>query len=359
MRFLFLNQYAPPDPSPTARLLGELADVLRADGHEVAFVSQSQDYTADPRVGGGGSNGNCAPCSRSGATADGPRRTRGRTCSGVVLAAGVVGGGGVPGVASARAAGDLDDGPYPELAVALGEIGPGVAARVIGAAMRWAYRRAALTIALDDDMRDHLRATYGIEARVLPPWPARTFEAQIDTTPGSPWTWLYSGNLGRAHEWQTLLDAQRLLETRALPVRLVFQGDGAARPAAIAHAQTLGLTRCEWKGYVDESALAASLLDAQVLAVTQRPATRGLLWPSKLAVLARLPRPLLFVGPVDGAIARQLRERGTRGSSPPGTRRASRAGWRNNSTGRRRRTRGPSAASPRQARTPAPRWPVG
>ena len=326
MRFLFLNQYAPPDPSPTARLLGELADALRADGHEVAFVSQSQDYRGRPA----GGRGRLQREMRALFTIwrDGGRSTASRRPD-LILALSSP-----PGLLVVAAwlawrrrvplatwTMDL----YPELAVALGEIGPGFAARAVGAAMRRAYRRAALTVALDEDMRDHLRGTYGIEARVLPPWPARTFEAQAAAAASDrpdpadpPWTWLYSGNLGRAHEWETLLAAQRLLEARPLPIRLVFQGDGAARPAAIAHARALGLTRCEWRGYVPDDALAASLLDARLLAVTQRPVTRGLLWPSKLAVLERLPRPLLFVGPTDGAIARRLRARGGAGTFAPG-----------------------------------------
>ena len=47
---------------------------------------------------------------------------------------------------------------YPELALALGEIRPGSAAvRVVRVAMNWAYRRAALVVALDEDMRDYLQ----------------------------------------------------------------------------------------------------------------------------------------------------------------------------------------------------------
>ncbi len=134
----------------------------------------------------------------------------------------------------------------------------------------------------------------------------------------APWTWLYSGNLGRAHEWRTLLDAQRLLEARGIPVRLVFQGDGASRPAAMAYAESIGLQRCEWKGYVPESDLNASLTRAQVLVATQRPETLGLLWPSKLALLERLPRPILFIGPTGGAIAGRLRRRPGMGVFAPG-----------------------------------------
>jgi colanic acid biosynthesis glycosyl transferase WcaI len=46
VRILFLNQYFPPDPAPTGVLLRELGEYLRAQGHEVEFVSSRQDYRA-------------------------------------------------------------------------------------------------------------------------------------------------------------------------------------------------------------------------------------------------------------------------------------------------------------------------
>ena len=86
----------------------------------------------------------------------------------------------------------------------------------------------------------------------------------------------------------------------------------------MARAGELGLRRCEWKGYVAADDLLATLMDARLLVATQRPETRGLLWPSKLAVLEPLPRPLLFVGPGGCAIARGLRTRGGAGIFAPG-----------------------------------------
>ena len=44
--------YGPPDPVPTARLLGELAEGLRAGGHTVEIVSQSHTYQGRPAGGG-------------------------------------------------------------------------------------------------------------------------------------------------------------------------------------------------------------------------------------------------------------------------------------------------------------------
>ena len=335
MRFLFLNQYAPPDPAPTARLLGEVAEGLRAAGHTVEIVSQRQSYHGRPARGGS-------------------RTKRELQAAWTILRAGLTPPGGRPDVVLALSSppGLLVVGAlvawrhrarlahwamdlYPELALALGEIRPGgVLARVVGTAMRWAYRRADLVVALDEDMRAHLQpfCRANVQVRVVEPWPPAAIEQQADAaTPGgedpsAPWTWLYSGNLGRAHEWKTLLDAQALLEARGCPVNLVFQGDGAARAPAMEYARTLGLRRCEWKDYVPETDLLTALLGARLLVVTQRPETRGLLWPSKLALLERLPRPVLFVGPEDRAIAARLRERGNAGVFAPGQA-ESVAGW--------------------------------
>lgn len=330
MHLLFLNQYGPPDSPPTARLLGEFADQLRTGGHTVEILAQRQTYGGRPTRGR-------------------ERLRRELAASWFILRAGwrrrtprpdvVLALSSPPGLLVVAAlvawrqrarlahwAMDL----YPELAIALGEILSGFLAKTVQTAMCWAYRRCALVVALDDDMRDHLQTMCRVPIRVLPPWPSRAAEQQIasgrnpdatslDQDGGMvPWTWLYSGNLGRAHEWQTLLDAQRLLENRRLPVRLVFQGDGAARQAAQARATELGLQRCDWLDYVPEDQLLASLRSARAWIVTQRPETRGLLWPSKLAVLEKLPGVIVFVGPLDGAIAQQLRTRGSVGIFAPG-----------------------------------------
>jgi colanic acid biosynthesis glycosyl transferase WcaI len=329
MRFLFINQYGPPDPVPTARLLGELAEELRASGHAVEILSQSQSYLGRPARGG--------------------RLKRELQASWTILRGGLGRRGGrvdvvlalssppgIPAVAALLAlrhrarlahwAMDL----YPELAHALGEIPKGsVVFRVVHAAMKWAYRRAVLLIALDDDMRARLQEFCPGTVRIMQPWSTQSIERQADEAAAliegatasddtsKTWTWLYSGNLGRAHEWQTLIDAQALLEARGLAVDLIFQGDGAARPLATAYAEKIGLRHCQWKGYASEEELLPALLTARVLIVTQRPETRGLLWPSKLALLERLPRPILFVGPEDGAIAQRLRERGNSGVFAP------------------------------------------
>jgi hypothetical protein len=117
---------------------------------------------------------------------------------------------------------------------------------------------------------------------------------------------MYSGNLGRAHEYETLLRAQRLLEDAGQPFDLIFQGGGNAWAAARSRAAELELHHCHWETYVPTEDLVSSLLQAHVLIATQRQEVKGLLWPSKLALLRLLPRPIVWVGPQDGSIAQDL-----------------------------------------------------
>jgi hypothetical protein len=91
-----------------------------------------------------------------------------------------------------------------------------------------------------------------------------------------------------------------------LNIRLIFQGGGPEWVEAQEFARALDLGQVEWRPYAPEDQLVESLLAAHVLIVTQKPVTQGLLWPSKLSLVMTLPRPIIFVGPKDGAIARQL-----------------------------------------------------
>ena len=317
MRVLFLNQYFPPDPAPTGVLLRELADEVERAGHAVDFVAARQDYRAGQKKGGRMVR-EAKALGRM--LLDGLRRPR----ADVVVSASsppclLVVATLVAAWHRARSVHWIMD-LYPEIAVALGEVRAGFAARLIERAMGWCYRRAARVVVLDEDMAARLRR-YGVESAVIRPWvfaPVLQQLAAARDGRAGEWTWIYSGNLGRAHEWETLLAAQAILEKRGAGVRLLFQGGGPARAAAQARAAELGLRQCAWTDYVAEADLPSSLRRCQVLAVTQIPAAQGLLWPSKLGLVMSLPRPILWIGPTDGAIARMLRALPHAGVFAPG-----------------------------------------
>lgn len=198
---------------------------------------------------------------------------------------------------------------YPEIAEAMGAVHRGLFLTSLKRLMGWCYRKCAKVVALDEDMAERLKY-YGVNSRIICPWVFQSDLGEEEATtfrePEGPWTWVYSGNLGRAHEWETLLEAQRLIERETTAVHLRFQGGGPLWPAAQARARELGLERCHFSPYVAREELRDSLLRGHCCVASQQSGARGLLWPSKLSLLLTLPRPILWIGPAAGAISRHL-----------------------------------------------------
>lgn len=317
MRVLLLNQFTPPESPPTARLLGDLERAMTRAGWEAQCLGCGQGYQKKPKSGARRVLRDLAANFRL--LIAGLRAPR---CDWVLCLSDPPG---LPFTAAvialckrARLAHWAMD-VYPQTAVALGALRPGLVSRVVRAAMRFGYRRARVLVALDEDMRAVLESAGGTAVRVLPPWPpAVAFtSAAGPAAPASDETdlsqanrtrvWLYSGNLGRAHEFADLLEAQRRLEQEGGGWRLVFQGGGPAREAARQRADELGLRQCEWRDYAPDDRLLAELRQADALIASQKPELTGLIWPSKLALMTLLEKPVLWLGPTDSQVARMLR----------------------------------------------------
>ncbi len=334
-RLVVVNQFVPPALPPTARLAGELAGAARSMGWDVVLLGRDRGYGAAAVGGLRRYLRDLAAHVRLGWGLLWVRRPTLLVCLSdpPCLPVNVVVMGWLRRVPVVHWAMDV----YPETAVALGQLPRGRLSRLLAAAMARACRGCRLCVALDEDMAGHLRRAAGDETRVevLAPWPppvtgSRDHPPAPATDPdragpaGAERVWLYSGNLGRAHDWRTMLEAQAQLERReadepaATPWRLVLQGGGASMAAAREWAGRHGLRRVEFRPYAAEHELLGSLLAADVLVATLEPALRGLLWPSKLALMALCERPVAWIGPVEGSIVDGLRERVETGVFAPG-----------------------------------------
>ncbi len=116
----------------------------------------------------------------------------------------------------------------------------------------------------------------------------------------------YSGNLGRAHDIDTLLGAaEALRETQQ--IRFLFIGGGHLRAELDAEAARRGLTSIITKPYQPRDQLGLSLCVPDVHWASLRPSLEGLILPSKLYGIAAAGCPLLMVGDPDGDIGRIIR----------------------------------------------------
>lgn len=119
----------------------------------------------------------------------------------------------------------------------------------------------------------------------------------------------YSGNMGRAHELDTIIDAMRILRD-VHNIMFLFIGGGIGKRRLEAAIKQLNITNCMFEPYQSREQLGASLSVPDLHLISLRPQLEGLIVPSKFYGVAAAGRPAVFIGDNDGEIARIMRDAG-------------------------------------------------
>lgn len=209
---------------------------------------------------------------------------------------------------------------FPEVASVLTpDLIPAWAERWLIGARNRSLRRAAMNVVLSESMRARLLAA-GIAAarvRIVPNWadtasvrPQAAAESATRLRLGLAGRFVvgYSGNLGRAHEFDTLIGAARLLR-RDSRFAFLITGGGAKADALREAVQAEGLDSFFFQGYQPAELLSDSLAAADLHFVSLLPALEGLIVPSKTYGILAAGRAVLYVGAIDGDVARLVTER--------------------------------------------------
>lgn len=346
-RVLFVNRFFYPDHSATSQLLADLTFDLAARGWDVHVVTSRLRYDdpgaqLPPREAVAGVHCHRVWTSRFGRANLAGRAVDYLTFYGsaagalwrwtrpddvvvvetdpplfAVLAAGVC------HARGARMVNWVQD-LFPEVAAAYGlKLAQGMAGKALGWLRNQAYRRATVNVALGAAMAAKLRAL-GLDAggvRIIPNWSDGTSVYPVPPSKNplrrqwglhERFVVGYSGNLGRAHDADTLLRAAQMLAADPSIVFLVI-GGGAQRPHVEAQAAALGLSNIVFKPYQPRERLAQSLSVADVHLVSLRPEMEGLIFPSKLYGALAAGRPVIFIGDTGGELAQFLAQ--TRGGA--------------------------------------------
>lgn len=189
--------------------------------------------------------------------------------------------------------------------------------RLIAARDR-SLRRAAMNVVLGESMRSRLLSA-GVpmaRVRIVPNWsdpagvvplPAGNSATRNRLGLAGRFVVGYSGNLGRAHEFDTLIGAARLLRADH-HFGFLITGGGAKADALREAVRGEGLDSFFFQGYQPAELLGDSLAAADVHLVSLLPALEGLIVPSKIYGILAAGRPAVFVGDTNGDLARMLRE---------------------------------------------------
>ncbi len=245
---------------------------------------------------------------------------------------------------------------FPEVAIALG-LGQGrLAGRAFGlmrALRDWSLRQSSRNVVLGARMAERIRDCRVQNGRIaiIPNWADGAFihsVAHADNPLRRSWgldasfVVGYSGNLGRAHDYMTMLDAAACIErSRIIPnsqrmedaetkqplpvssdpkprslspshavpeITWLFIGGGALYAQLQMEVDQRQLSSVRFEPYQPRKRLAESLSAADLHLVSLRPELEGLIVPSKVYGIAAAGRPAIFIGDRDGEIARLLHQ---------------------------------------------------
>lgn len=211
---------------------------------------------------------------------------------------------------------------YPDVPIAFGLMkAEGLGARVLERVHRFCFRRSDRSVVLGRCMRDRLLGK-GVPAEklaLIPPW------ADIDELDPLPrednplrrdWgledktVVMYSGNLGLAHDIDTLREAMQRLSGRE-DIRFVFVGGGKLMARLQTYCQEQRFTHTLFKPYQPREQIRASLSLADIHLISQADAMTGLLVPSKLYGIMAAGRASVFIGNAEAEVGRVLTETGS------------------------------------------------
>jgi colanic acid biosynthesis glycosyl transferase WcaI len=344
-RVLLLNRYFFPDHSATSQLATDLAIDLAARGFGVIAITSRQRYD-DPSA-------RLAPeevharvrIRRVNTTRFGRQNLVGRALDylsfylgasfalwrearegAVVIAMTDPPLLGVPALLVARLRGArclnwLQD-VFPEVAERLDLLHPRALASPLRVLRNFSLRRADATVVIGEHMAARVAPFCASPPAVIPNWALEEcaeVSATIDWVAPHPLraSWGlgdafvvgYSGNMGRAHRLNELIDAASALRSQP-GLRFVLIGDGAQRAALEARVQGLGLKNVMFQPYQARERLRESLTLPDIHIVSLDERLEGLIVPSKFVGVLAMGRPVLWIGAADGEVGRLVRMSG-------------------------------------------------
>ncbi|WP_306253725.1 glycosyltransferase family 4 protein [Parvularcula sp. IMCC14364] len=209
---------------------------------------------------------------------------------------------------------------FPEVAAELGvPIGSGLVGRTIKLIRNWSLRNADKNIAIGRRMKS-LLIENAVEANRIVEihnWADETQIVPINKNQNElsqQWGFItdtfvvgYSGNLGRAHDIETLLGAAKILNDHDR-VKFLFIGGGKLRSELDEKASAFNLNNIVCKPYQPRNLLPKSLAVPDIHWISLQPDLEGTIVPSKFYGAAAAGRPIFFIGDVKGEIARLISE---------------------------------------------------
>jgi glycosyltransferase involved in cell wall biosynthesis len=207
---------------------------------------------------------------------------------------------------------------WPDTIAATGMAGAQGLTGLLGAACRLTYRRAEAVIAQSAGIAATLqqRGVPRDKITIIRNWALEEAPPIASIAPQTgPFRVIYAGNLGKAQQLGTVIEAAEMLAREGLNIEFLFYGDGVE--AASLHARCEGLSNVRFMGRVPHQAMPAILAktDALLIHLADHPLF-AITIPSKVQACLAAGRPIL--AGIAGESAAILEASGAAKVVPPG-----------------------------------------
>jgi colanic acid biosynthesis glycosyl transferase WcaI len=338
MKLIFFNRFFYPDNSATSQILTDLAFHLAERGHEVHVVTSRPESANGHVENVRGIFVHSAARARSGpqtilqkARAYATYYLGARRVAADLVSAGDIAivmtdppmlASAIESVASNRGAALVNwlQDVFPEIAQTFGIPGTsGLTGIWLRKARDRSLKRASTTVAIADSMAKRLLTSRIVtegQVHVIHNWANGKLiqpSAPDDNVLRREWHLQdrfvvgYSGNLGRVHEFETLLGAAEILRHDA-NISFLIIGRGPRLGEVIQYVSSRGLENVCFRPHQELNMLSQSLGVANVHLCVLHPTFEGLVHPSKLYGTMAAGRPTIFVGDDHGETAAILRD---------------------------------------------------
>jgi glycosyltransferase involved in cell wall biosynthesis len=335
-RIFFVNRFYWPDEPATAQLLTDLAEALAAAGHTITVITSSPRQPEYPAA----ETRNGVEILRTRSSRLGRRNLVGRAMdflsfsvkalrllsqtiragdTVVVMTDPPLLGCAATSIARKRGARVVHwiQDVYPEIATAVS------GNRLPMLFRNWrnrTWRRSDCCVVLGTDMARFV-ASCGVapdKIHICSNWAPAGLELSAEPSPSNLRTeWGlagkfvvgYSGNLGRVHDLDPLLDVAKALRSEP-DIAFVFIGDGAQKSRLQSGVISRQLTNVFFQPAQPRERLSETLALPDLHVVTLRAGCEQLVFPSKLYGIAAVGRPVIFIGPPQSEIATLVQSEG-------------------------------------------------
>ena len=173
-------------------------------------------------------------------------------------------------------------------------------AKVILAVNNFVFLKADKIIVLGRDMKQYLIDNYLVNADkivVLTNWAEKVNCPSC--SPGNEFQLIYSGNMGKFHSLEMLLD----LAVSMVDINICFIGAGAQRDSLQAKAEKLALTNVGFSPFLEQEQYLRKMQQASAFVVSLEKNLTGLAVPSKFYTYLSLGKPIICISEPESEMA--------------------------------------------------------